>query len=71
MYEYTYVKLDLSFWTREVEQDYHKIIEEYGKQGWRFIQIFAPPATSYGTAKYYELIFERITIPVSLNNDIK
>jgi hypothetical protein len=71
MYEYTYVKLDLSFWTRVAEQDYHTIIEEYGRQGWRLVQIFAPPITSQGTANHYELIFERHNSHESKNNDLK
>lgn len=65
MYEYTYVKLELNFWTRETPQDYHEIIEEHGRQGWRLVQIFTPPITSYGTAKFFELIFEKYTPPIT------
>ncbi|TCK92579.1 short subunit dehydrogenase [Natranaerovirga hydrolytica] len=40
-------------------KEYHSIVEEYAQEGWRLVQIFAPPIGNYGIAKYYELIFER------------
>jgi len=60
MYEYKFVKLQVKgFFIRGPEQDYHKIIERHAKEGWRLVQILTPPTGSYGTATYFELIFER------------
>ncbi|MPN51023.1 hypothetical protein SDC9_198664 [bioreactor metagenome] len=41
------------------EQDYEQVIEKYTKEGWRFVQIFAPPIAGNGHAVFYDLIFER------------
>ena len=38
---------------------YQDVIIEYAKNGWRFIQIFAPATKGYGTSEYFELIFEK------------
>ena len=59
MYEYKFVRIQLSFFFRKAKEDYHWLIEEHAKQGWRLVQIFAPPTSGYGTASYFELIFER------------
>ena len=59
MYEYKFVKLKLSSFLKNPEQDYHAVITEHAHQGWRLKQIFAPPISGYGVAKFYELIFER------------
>lgn len=60
MYTYKYVKIHLGgFFTTKPNRDYKKVIEEHSKEGWRFIQIFAPAITGYGKASYYELIFEK------------
>lgn len=64
MYEYTFVKVDLGgFWlsTKKPKADHHKLIEEYAKEGWRLVQIFAPAVsvTGGGIPEYFELIFER------------
>ena len=60
-YEYKFVRIGQGFfgvkkWARD---DYPDVIHEYGREGWRFVQIFAPGTGPYGMVKYYELIFER------------
>lgn len=60
MYNYKYVKLPLAgIITYKPKEDYKKIIAEHAKDGWRFVQIFAPAINGYGKAAYYELIFEK------------
>ena len=62
-YEYKFVKVELeSGWlssTQEPKEDYRRIIEEQGKEGWRLVQVFAPPTSGCGWASYFEVIFER------------
>ena len=46
------------------KEDYHPIIDLHAREGWRLVQIFAPPISGYGIAQYFELIFEReINLP--------
>jgi hypothetical protein len=60
MYEYEFFRIDLGFgFDREPSQDYHELINEQAKSGWRLVQIFAPPTHGVGKATFYELIFER------------
>lgn len=61
MYEYKFIKIDLKsgFMTRKPKEDYRIIIEHYAAEGWRLVQIFAPPTLGHGAAEYYELIFEK------------
>ncbi|WP_436513748.1 DUF4177 domain-containing protein [Clostridium thermobutyricum] len=60
MYEYKFIKLEIKgLFSIEPKQDYHKIIEENAREGWRLVQIFAPPLGTEGKAYYYELIFEK------------
>lgn len=59
MYEYEFVKVELSNWTSSPKENYQDIITEHAKEGWRFVQIFAPSTKSYGYAAYFELIFEK------------
>jgi len=58
MYEYSFRKIEVKKWTVGVKEDYYHIIDDYASQGWRLVQIFAPPLVSRG-APFYELIFER------------
>jgi len=60
-YEYKFVKVELkSGWsTDEPREDYRRIIEEHGKEGWRLVQIFAPATSGTGWSSYFEVIFER------------
>ncbi len=39
--------------------DYEEIIHDYARRGWRLVQVFAPSIGTYGTSKYFDLIFER------------
>lgn len=59
MFEYKFVKIDLNFWGNNPKEDYQDIIMNHAKEGWRFVQIFAPPTKGYGSAPYFEIIFER------------
>jgi hypothetical protein len=60
MYEYKFIRLKIKgFFKRRVEPDYHQIVRGYAKEGWRLVQILAPPIGSYGVASFFELIFER------------
>jgi len=42
MYEYKYVTIELSTWTRKPKEDYHDVIEEHARNGWRLVQQKAP-----------------------------
>lgn len=57
-YEYKFEQLKLG-WFGKPNLDYHAIIEKNAKDGWRLVQIFAPGTSVYGSASYFELIFER------------
>ena len=61
MYEYCYVKIELKsgFAKLSPKEDYREVIDFYAKEGWRFVQIFAPPIKTYGMAPYFEIIFEK------------
>lgn len=61
MYKYEFVKLKLrtGFFKSGPKEDYHEIVKTYAENGWRLVQIFAPGTSSYGTASYFELIFEK------------
>jgi len=61
MYEYKFVKVDLgmSMFESKPKEDYQDVIHKHAAEGWRFIQIFAPSTKGYGSAAYFELIFER------------
>lgn len=59
MYEYDFVNVDFSWWGQKVKEDYHKLVEDHAKQGWRLVQIFAPSTGAGGNVSYVELIFER------------
>ena len=61
MYKYEFVRIELKsgFLSTKPEQDYQEIIHEYARKGWKLNQIFAPPIAGYGSASYFELIFEK------------
>jgi len=61
MYEYKFEKIELKTGLMQSKpvKDYHKIIEQYTSEGWRLVQIFAPPISGHGSSPYYELIFEK------------
>jgi hypothetical protein len=60
-YEYKFVKLGtgLLMVKRSARESYAQLIQEYARDGWRLVQIFAPGVGGYGAAKYFELILER------------
>ena len=58
-YEYEIASLEFSMWTGKAKDDYLKILNDYGADGWRFVQ-FAPAfAKPKGAKKGLEMIFER------------
>ncbi|MCB9767617.1 MAG: DUF4177 domain-containing protein [Candidatus Omnitrophica bacterium] len=60
-FEYKFVRLGEGWMgaRKSATQEYQRTIEEHARQGWRLVQIFAPGLGVYGSAKFYELIFER------------
>lgn len=61
-YEYKFVKIETkvhAFKGVTPKEDYHQVIDQHARDGWRLVQIFAPPIKGYGMADFYELIFER------------
>jgi len=60
-YEYKFVRLGEGWMSvrRSAKKEYQQVIHEHAKDGWRLVQIFAPPIAGYGSAKYFEIIFER------------
>ena len=66
MYEYKFVKVDLNrFWAsvKKPKEDYHKIIKQYAKEGWRLVQIFAPSISvrAGGVPEFFEIMLEKQT----------
>jgi hypothetical protein len=59
MYENSFVRLNLGFFSGKPDRDYHEIIKQHSAEGWRLVQIFDPGTGIYGAAKYFELVFER------------
>jgi len=63
MYEYKFVKIEIKYKpfakAQKTARDYHEVIETHAREGWRLVQVFAPPIKGYGIADYFELIFER------------
>jgi hypothetical protein len=64
-YEYKFVRTgeysgSAWFGVRDRDRkDYEHIVYEHAKEGWRLVQIFAPGVAAFGSARYYEFIFER------------
>jgi len=58
-YEYKFVKLDFSWFLQRTNDDYHKVVEEHGKDGWRLVQLFTPGTGLSGNVSFFELVFER------------
>jgi hypothetical protein len=61
MYDYQFVKVELKpgWSTDEPRENYHRIIKDHAREGWRLVQIFAPGTSGTGWASYFEIIFER------------
>ena len=60
-YEYKFVRVELESGLRTdtPKEDYHKIVADHAKEGWRLSQLFAPAMSGTGWASFIELIFER------------
>ncbi|PEF45184.1 hypothetical protein CON22_18050 [Bacillus cereus] len=58
MYTYKFVKIEINIWKLQAKEDYKTIIEEHAKNGWRFVQIFAPEIKNL-RSDYLEIIFEK------------
>ena len=62
-FEYKFIRLGegLLYVSKDAQATYQEVVTEHAKDGWRLIQIFAPPigGAGSGTAKFFELILER------------
>ena len=60
-YEYKFVRLGGGlFGARGKAQfQYRNVIEEYARDGWRLVQVFAPCLGAFGASTYIEVILER------------
>jgi hypothetical protein len=60
-YEYKFVRLGegRTGLKKSAKQEYQQAIHDHASEGWRLVQIFAPAIAGYGSAKYFEIIFER------------
>ncbi len=59
MLEYKFVRIGTkrTLFRREPAEDYRVIVADHARDGWRLVQILAPPVGPYGMARYFELIF--------------
>jgi len=57
-YEYTSVNLEFSPWSGRSKTDYLEVLNEYGANGWRFIE-FTPRHLTPKGVKGVDLLFER------------
>ena len=57
-YEYKSVSIGFSVWTGRAKSDYLEVLNEYGAEGWRFVD-FAPNFARPKGVKGIEMIFER------------
>jgi len=53
------VELHGGFFSGKPRDDYRKDIMDNARDGWRFVQAFAPGVSAYGASGYADLIFER------------
>lgn len=57
MYQYKYEKATLgNFFT---VANYHKIIDNHAKEGWRLVQVLPVEYNGHGKPKDFEIIFEK------------
>ena len=62
-YEYDIVRLEKKgILNVRLEEDYREIVNQKAREGWRLVQIFAPPIEGYGVIKFADLIFERKSV---------
>jgi len=59
MYEYKFVDISVGSFSNYPKEDYHEIIHEHARKGWKLHQILTPPFAAGGQAITMELIFER------------
>jgi hypothetical protein len=61
MIDYKIIKIELTnkLMKRVPAQDYHQIIIEQGRLGYKLVHMFAPALYAQGVADYIELVFER------------
>ena len=57
-YEYKIVTIEISAWTSRAKHDYLEVLNENGKEGWRFIEFSRSQLRPKGV-KGVELLFER------------
>lgn len=60
MFKYEFYMIEINQITLKFKEDYKSVILKYSKEGWRLVQIFTPSTGAVGTAKYCELIFEKV-----------
>ncbi len=58
-YKYVRLKIRGGGWTGSFDTEYQGIIDAHAREGWRFIQAFAPAVMGYGASRYVDLIFEK------------
>ena len=62
-YEYDIVRIEKKgILNVRLEEDYREIVQQKAREGWRLVQIFAPPIEGYGVMKFADLIFERKSV---------
>jgi hypothetical protein len=62
-YEYEIIRIEKKgVLNVKLKEDYREIIKEKAKEGWRLVQVFAPPIEGYGVIKFVDLIFERKSV---------
>ncbi len=58
-YKFVSVKIKGGFFSGKVSEDYRQHILQHARDGWRFVQAFAPSVGPYGVTGAADLIFER------------
>ncbi|MCC6354134.1 MAG: DUF4177 domain-containing protein [Verrucomicrobiae bacterium] len=60
-YEYKFVRIGEGWLEAKsgASGEYQQVVCDHAADGWRLIQVFAPPSGLYGAAKYFEVILER------------
>lgn len=62
-YEYDIIRIEKKgILNVELKEDYRELIKEKARDGWRLVQIFAPPIEGYGVIKFVDVIFERKSV---------
>ena len=60
LYEYKFIRLGHGLlWPKQEAENYKAVIEQYSREGWRLVQVFAPSRTMLGIANFHEIILER------------